>query len=153
MASLEEMLGLDPQSPEMIRAEFLVSSDRELLRRLVEVRRKRGLSQGQVGELMGVSQPTVAAFEAHDSNPQLSTIRRYAHAVRALVRHEVESDSGQLEDGRWQRMEIVVPVAKVPLASGTYTIVLGFNQPDLGAAPFRSVERECTGRADFALAA
>lgn len=101
MASLEEMLGLDPQSPDMLRAEFLVTSDRELLHRLVEVRRERGLSQGQVGELMGVSQPTVAAFEAHDSNPRLSTIRRYAHAVQALVEHSVTSDHGQLVDGSW----------------------------------------------------
>ena len=155
MASLEEMLGLDPQSPEMLRAEFLVSGDRELLRRLVEVRKERGLSQAQVGDLMGVAQPTVAAFEAHDSNPQLSTIRRYAHAVRALIRHEVEADSGQLGDGRGQRMD--TPTAKVHLASASFTLAVAssvFDQVDAGAAPFRRLESAGRSeRTDFALAA
>jgi transcriptional regulator with XRE-family HTH domain len=39
---------------------------------------------------MGVTQPTVAAFEAHDSNPTLATLRRYALAVRASVSYTVE---------------------------------------------------------------
>jgi transcriptional regulator with XRE-family HTH domain len=38
---------------------------------------------------MGVTQPSVAAFEREDSNPTLSTIRRYALAVGARISYQV----------------------------------------------------------------
>ena len=45
-----------------------------------------------------MNQPTVAKFEAYDSNPTPASIRRYAHAIGALVTHVVETDSEQRED-------------------------------------------------------
>ena len=36
--------------------------------------------------------PAVAAFESHESNPTLSTVRRYALAVGARISHEVDDD-------------------------------------------------------------
>lgn len=155
MASLEEMLGLDPQSPEMLRAEFLVENDRALLRRLIEVRKSRGLTQEQVGELMGVSQPTVAKFEAYDSNPRLSTVRRYAHAVRALVDHIVEPDSGQLLDSSWQRVQVSQDVLlRMPLRADLHFV----DSSRITAALVDSFRGEhlreaSLGRADFSLAA
>ncbi|MFT3877898.1 MAG: helix-turn-helix transcriptional regulator [Propioniciclava sp.] len=92
MNTLEGLLGIEPRSREVQRAEALADSDCALLRALVAVRKKRGLSQQEVGEIMGVSQASVSQFEAHDSNPTLATIRRYAHAVGALVTHHVEAD-------------------------------------------------------------
>ncbi len=98
MNTLEELLGLDARSPSMQRATQLVENDGAFLRRLVEIRKEQGLTQQDVADRMGVSQPTVAKFESYDSNPTLATIRRYAHAVEALVKHEVEADTGQLQD-------------------------------------------------------
>lgn len=154
MDALEEMFGLDPDSPETRRADFLVECDMRMLDRLVEIRRDRNLSQRQVGEIMGVSQPTVAQFEAHDSNPRLSTIRRYAMAVGALVRHEVVPDEGQLEDGRWT-FEMVLPMpSPAQPASGSFTIIIDAGElRTSGAAPFPCVDGKSTERADFALAA
>ena len=100
MSTLDELLGLDPMSPEVLRADLLAENDRQLLDSLVQVRRARGFTQALVAESMGVKQPTVADFEAHDSNPTLSQIRRYAHAVGVLIYHRVEVDSGQLLDNR-----------------------------------------------------
>ena len=83
----------------------------------MQVRRERGFTQAQVAESMGVKQPTVADFEAHDSNPTLSRIRRYAHAVGALISHRVELDSGQLLDHRrdeWVPASITVKVTAEP---------------------------------------
>ncbi len=100
MSTLDELLGLDPMSPEVLRADLLAENDRQLLDSLVQVRRSRGFTQARVAESMGVKQPTVADFEAHDSNPTLSQIRRYAHAVGVLIYHRVEVDSGQLLDNR-----------------------------------------------------
>lgn len=55
---------------------------------LVRLRKEKGLTQGQIAEMIGVDQTTVSRFEQADSNPQLSMIRRYARAVGARVRHE-----------------------------------------------------------------
>ena len=76
------------------RAEQLVESHFELMQSLIALRKKKGLSQEIVGERMGISQPGVAAFEAMDSNPTLSSVRRYAHAIGARITHHVIDDSG-----------------------------------------------------------
>lgn len=66
---------------------------------LVKVRVDRGISQRDVARIMGVSQPRVCQFEASGSNPRLSTIRRYAMAVGALIRHTVELTMGNCSMG------------------------------------------------------
>lgn len=70
-------------------ADLLVDSHDQLLSELIATRKKHGLSQEKVAERMGVSQPSVAAFERYDANPGLSTIRRYALAVQASIEHRV----------------------------------------------------------------
>ena len=99
MNTHEELLGIDPDSPSMRRAAQLVENDRALLRRLIQLRGDQGLTQQDVADRMGVTQPTVARFEAYDSNPTLASIRRYAHAIGALITHVVETDSEQRQDG------------------------------------------------------
>jgi len=98
MNTLEELLGVDPTSPSMLRATQLVENDRALLRGLVQLRTDKGLTQQEVADRMGVTQPTVAKFESYDANPTLATIRRYAHAVEALVTHNIAADRGQPQD-------------------------------------------------------
>ena len=44
-------------------------------------------SQAQVAERMGISQGAVARIESGERDPHLSTLRRYAHAVRVRVIH------------------------------------------------------------------
>jgi len=70
-------------------ADDLIDGHADLLTNLVALRKKHGLTQAEVAERMGVSQPTVAAFERYDANPKLSTIRRYALAVGAGITHDV----------------------------------------------------------------
>ena len=48
---------------------------------LASARRTAGLSQSDVAERMGTSQPAVARLEAGSTNAQLSTLRRYAEAI------------------------------------------------------------------------
>jgi transcriptional regulator with XRE-family HTH domain len=74
------------------RADQLVESHLLLMRQLVALRKQNSLSQELVGTRMGVSQPAVAAFEGHESNPTLSSIRRYALAVGARIEHKVIDD-------------------------------------------------------------
>lgn len=74
------------------RAEALVETHTELVADLITLRKEHKLSQESVAERMGVSQPTVAAFEHYDSNPTLSTVRRYALAVGARIESRVLDD-------------------------------------------------------------
>lgn len=67
----------------------LTQADDEMRWALIQARKEAGLSQRDVAEMMGVKQPTVAAFESQDNDPRLSTLRRYALAVGASVEHRV----------------------------------------------------------------
>lgn len=75
------------------RAQALAAADRHLKSQLIRAREQRGLSQRQVAERMGVTQQAVNKFERYDSDPKLSTLRRYANAVGAVVTHDVTLDS------------------------------------------------------------
>ena len=59
---------------ESLRPEF------KLTRVLIEARAKSGLSQREVAERMGTSQPAVARLES-GHKPSLKTLERYAAAV------------------------------------------------------------------------
>jgi transcriptional regulator with XRE-family HTH domain len=54
---------------------------RALVAELARQRRAAGLSQGEVAERMGTSQPAVARLEAGHVDARMSTVQRYADAV------------------------------------------------------------------------
>lgn len=93
---LASLLGGRPTSAQR-RASELAKADYRLLLGLIRARREQGLTQQDVADRIGVSQPTIAAFEHQDADPKLSTIRRYANAVGAIVTHSVEIDRGQYD--------------------------------------------------------
>lgn len=84
------------------RADLLVDAKDRLLEGLVSLRKEHKLSQQTVAERMGVSQPTVAAFERYDANPTVSSIIRYAMAVDALLDIKVVDDCGEGVPATWQ---------------------------------------------------
>lgn len=86
---LDELLGIDRDDPAQRLALDLVNSDDRLLRTLVAIRRDKNLTQSEIAARMGVTQPAVARFERPDSDPKLSTIRRYALAVGAVIEHRI----------------------------------------------------------------
>lgn len=75
------------------RATSLVTTLDKLMDDLVGLRDAHGLSQTVLASRMGVSQSAVSQFEHEDSNPTLSTLRRYALAVGARLRIEVVDDA------------------------------------------------------------
>lgn len=89
MPTLSDIFGdvVGPGDQEL--AQRLVENDDRLLEHLVALRRQKKLTQQDVAVACGVSQPTIAAFERYDSDPKLSTVRRYAHAIGANVEHAV----------------------------------------------------------------
>ena len=84
-----ELLGEDPDAPGHKHARSLVAADHTLVRDLVAVRERSGMTQADVARIMGTSQASVSRFESGPSDAHLSTVRRYAKAVGALIRHEV----------------------------------------------------------------
>lgn len=95
MTSLANLFGVDPADPETLRAIALAESDRQFLRALVHLRHELGLTQQDVADRLQVKQATIAAFERHDNDPKLSTIRRYAQVVGLLIDHDVQIDRSQ----------------------------------------------------------
>ena len=79
----------DRTSPDFLLATALAEADEEMLYTLIECRHTAGLRQRDVARTLGIAQSSVAAFERHDNDPRLSTIRRYALAVGASIEHTV----------------------------------------------------------------
>lgn len=59
---------------------------RALMRQLAEERERVGLTQSEVANRMGTSQPAVARMEACDVDPRLSTVERYAEVIGFRLR-------------------------------------------------------------------
>ena len=99
------------------RADLLVDARDRLLEGLVRLRKEHKLSQQTVAERMGVSQPTVAAFERYDANPTVSSIIRYAMAVNALLDIKVVDDCGEGVPATWQMTGAAQATVRVPAPS------------------------------------
>lgn len=74
------------------RAKSLGANEEQFRDQLFGLRRLHGLSQEQVAEGMGVSQSVITRLERYDSNPTLSTLRRYALAAEVRLNFEAVSD-------------------------------------------------------------
>jgi transcriptional regulator with XRE-family HTH domain len=107
---LDELLGIDLANPSHRLARLLASQDEDLLNELVAVRKASGKSQQDVADAMGISQSAVARIEAGERDPHLSTLRRYAHAVGALVTHSVEV----YDHAGWRIVEASSSLSDIP---------------------------------------
>lgn len=104
MDTLEKLLGIDPEDPQTKLAAELAAEHYSFLERLVQERVNAGLSQREVASRMGVTQPTVSSIERLGSDLKLSTVRRYALAVGAMVKYQVEP----AEEGSGETSGVVV---------------------------------------------
>jgi len=72
---------VDEELPRLPGFREMARRRQELVTELVEHRRAAGLSQAEVADRMGTSQPAVARLEAGGVDARLSTLERYAAAV------------------------------------------------------------------------
>lgn len=85
LAELKDRLLEDPET----RAEYDAQAPEfEVARELIAARTRAGLSQAELAERMGTSQPTIARLESGRTLPSLRTLERYANATgsRAVVK-------------------------------------------------------------------
>ena len=54
--------------------EQMIALEKELIMTLVRIREEKGLTQAQMAELCGVSQPTIARMERATHSPQLDSL-------------------------------------------------------------------------------
>jgi transcriptional regulator with XRE-family HTH domain len=68
----------------------LAAGPEELIDRLVDLRRRRGLSQTAVAARMGTSQSALARLESGQADVRLSTLMRYASALDAQLGFDLQ---------------------------------------------------------------
>lgn len=83
-------------------ATALAEADDAMRHALLQARVSAGMSQRDVAQALGVKQSTISNFERHDNDPRLSTIRRYALAVRAQVDHQVSTPTETFVTDGWR---------------------------------------------------
>lgn len=98
---LDDDLGLESESLGEWLARENMESDLTLMAALRTRREELGLSQSELGALLGITQASVSAFESED-DPKLSTIRRYAHALSVAVSHDVEPAEIKFAQAQWR---------------------------------------------------
>lgn len=112
------------------RAKYLARQNRELIAKLVQIRKDAGLTQGDVAQLLGHTQQAVSEFERMLAPASMSRISNYAHAVGALVTHHVTKDTGQLEahGERWIQF-VELPAGSHEDASTEAALTLDYKRP------------------------
>jgi len=77
------------QDPEFKREYDALDEEFAILEACIVARSRSGLTQAQVAERLGVSQPAVARIES-GKNVSLKTLRRYARALGCTVKIELK---------------------------------------------------------------
>jgi DNA-binding XRE family transcriptional regulator len=82
--SMDRLLNEDPELRAMVQEEL---EGMQIAQDLVRIRERHGLTQKDIAERIGVSQPLIARLEAGKAaNVQLKTLIRYAAAAGSSVR-------------------------------------------------------------------
>jgi DNA-binding XRE family transcriptional regulator len=83
-------LGFEEEAtPAEQHAMDLATADDDLIIELRDARIRRGLTEDQLGAILGISGESVREFEGLQTAPTLATIRRYAHALGVNITHTV----------------------------------------------------------------
>lgn len=81
------------RDPDVQRAFDELAPQYEAARLLIEARARAGLSQAEMAQRMGTTQSAIARLESGRTSPTLRTLQRYAHAVGARLRVQIETAS------------------------------------------------------------
>lgn len=86
-------LGIDRDDPAAHLRIQQAEADLDLIVRLRNLRKARGLSQKTIARRMGRDQAVVSNLERLGGDPRMSSIRRYANALGVVVEHTVHEPS------------------------------------------------------------
>lgn len=97
MSNSDSIFVSDPNDLQQMIASELVNQTQDMLDDLLELRKRKGMTQQDIAETIGVTRTAVTAFERYDSDPKLSTLVRYALAVGARLNITVEDGNAWAE--------------------------------------------------------
>jgi transcriptional regulator with XRE-family HTH domain len=107
--------------PDQVEAAF---RNRKLISWLARWRARAGLSQAEIARRMHTSQPAVARLESHQHDPQLSTLARYAVALRLSIDFVVRDSQTHIQ--MWRSSDDLepddlqeLPTANQPVRAGS----------------------------------
>lgn len=79
--SEEVFARIEAEHPEILEIAHEVDPPISLALNVMRARDARGMTQAQLAEAIGVSQPRIAKIERGDANPRLITLSKIAHAL------------------------------------------------------------------------
>jgi len=84
------------QTPE-VKVEYdALAAAFEMKRQMIALRKKAGLTQGQMAELLGTKKSNISRLESlnSDNSPRLATVEEYARVLGYSVKVEFEPRAG-----------------------------------------------------------
>ncbi len=90
--SLDEMLAAE--KPEVVKAAKQRAEEILLDIHLRKLREQLSMTQGQIAEALGVTQPTVSDMEQEGRDLKISSLKRYVEATGGKLRLDVELPDG-----------------------------------------------------------
>jgi ribosome-binding protein aMBF1 (putative translation factor) len=98
MKTAEEVLARDLEENHEFAEEWeRTALARGVANRVVSYRVDHGLSQAELGRILGMSQPAIARLEAADHDPTLKTLRRLADGLGIRFHIDVGDEGVTLE--------------------------------------------------------
>lgn len=88
---MTDPFAVDPNNARECLASELAGLPFDLVDRLVQLRRDRGLSRSAIAGRMNRDESHVSRFESEAGDPRLSTVARYAYAVGARITITIEA--------------------------------------------------------------
>ena len=93
MKTLEQLKTRVLANPEARKEYDAMADEFGMARELIAARARMGLTQADVAQRMGTTQSAIARLESGRTSPTLRTLQRYAHAVGARLRVQIETAS------------------------------------------------------------
>lgn len=83
---------IEAENPRIAEIAHEVDPPYILALNVMNLRRERGMTQAQLADAIGVSQPRIAEVEAGDANPRLVTLSKIAHALGVTLSELLEDN-------------------------------------------------------------
>ncbi|MCO4256477.1 helix-turn-helix transcriptional regulator [Pseudarthrobacter cellobiosi] len=90
MSETNSIFVSDPNDLKQMIASELINQSQDMMDELLQLRKRKGMTQQDIADIIGITRTAVTAFERYDSDPKLSTLVRYAMAVGARLNITVE---------------------------------------------------------------
>ncbi len=89
LGELEDKYFGIPGTPDREQYEFELSMD-ILGEKLKQIRREQGLTQEQLGKMIGVQKAQISKLESGNNSATISTVLKVFHAMKAKIKFKIE---------------------------------------------------------------